>query len=577
MIKILALPLIILFCTVSISRGEKDSVISENDTLKVWIYFKMGCSKVENRFLIDYPDRTKKRLDKVGWITRECDYIPEQRIIEQIRECVIKVKRYSRILDAISAEVSHSQILRIRELGFVDRVEPVRVFVKKNYINEQEEIWERRFKKQCGIFGYGRSFEQLEQINIPAVHDSGFAGAGVRIALFDTGFRKEHLAFRRIINEGRLISEYDFVFEDENVQDEIPDDTTKEGRQNSHGTAVWSIISGFVPDTLIGAAYNAEFLLAKTERLGSETTEEEDNYVAAIEWADYWGADIISTSLAYRDFDDFEYEFEDLDGETAVTTKAVNWAFKRGILVVTAAGNWASKYPDGGLYTPADAFGALSVGAVDSSGSITGFSSHGPTADGRIKPDLCAMGVGNFFAWDDTKEAYRTGGGTSFATPIIAGAAALIIERYPGWGPDAVIQELKRSASMADEPDDYYGWGIPDIWKVIFGREDIGFPKISLVRSKITVFPNPSSDVANLFFEWGRSSLLIKAPVQLKIFDIMGRIIWSKNIVAGSEGLREMIAWDLMDNSCRRVPSGVYFVYLKSGRDEKISKISVSH
>ena len=577
MIKILALPLIILFCTVSISRGEKDSMISENDTLKVWIYFKMGCSKVENRFLIDYPDRTKRRLDKVGWVTRECDYLPNQFWIEEIRKHVIRIKSYSRILCAVSAEVERNEIDLIQQIYFVKKIRSVKTLKKIGKLDDIESIKEGILGKFGLSNTYGFSYTQLNQIDIPKVHDLGVTGAGVRIAIFDTGFRKDHQAFKRIIEERRLISEYDFIFNDENVQDEIIADTTIEGRQNSHGTSVWSIIGGFVPDALIGAAYNAEFLLAKTERLGSETRVEEDNYVAAIEWADSLSADIISTSIAYRDFDDFEYEFEDLDGETAVTTRAVNWAFKRGILVVTAAGNWASAYPDGGLYTPADAFGALSVGAVDSNGSITGFSSHGPTADGRIKPDLCAMGKGNYMARDITPNSWGYGSGTSFATPLIAGAAALIIERYPGWGPDAVIQELKRGASMADEPDDYYGWGIPDIWKVIFGREDTGFPKISLARSTITVFPNPSSDVVNLFFEWSRSSLLIKGPVQIKIFDIIGRVIWSKNIVAGSEGLREMIAWNLMDNSCRKVPAGIYFVYLKSGRDEKIGKISVSH
>ncbi|PIV38880.1 MAG: hypothetical protein COS29_05570, partial [Candidatus Omnitrophica bacterium CG02_land_8_20_14_3_00__42_8] len=239
-------------------------------------------------------------------------------------------------------------------------------------------------------------------MNIPAVHDSGLTGNGIRIAIFDTGFNKDHPAFQRIIDEERLIAGHDFIFNDENVQDEIPDDTTSEGNQDGHGTSVWSEIGAYVPGTMIGAAYRAEFILAKTERLGSETSVEEDNYVAAIEWADRLGVDVISTSLGYRTFDNFEYSFSDLDGETAVTTQAVNWAFRRGIIVAVAAGNEGNDphYPDGGLGSPADAFGALSVGAVDGNGVIAAFSSHGPTADGRVKPDLCARGVSAYLAID---------------------------------------------------------------------------------------------------------------------------------------------------------------------------------
>jgi len=548
---------------------------NSNDTLKVWIYLK---EDLQEKFLkpIEYPERTLKRLNKVGWKKNKSDYGPSEEIIKTIMDNVLEIRRYSRALKAFSAVISMEDYLKLKNLEFVDRIEPLRTFVKKRRI---ETLWfpEKDLQKISEEENfYGESYKQLNQLNIPTAQYLGLTGKGIRIALIDAGFRKDHRAFKKILDENRLIAEHDFIFNDGNVQNESTEDI--QYNQSSHGTSVWSLIGGFVPDTLIGAAYGAEFLLAKTERNGSETRLEEDNYVAAIEWADSLGADIISTSLAYRDFDDgFCYDYSELDGRTAVTTIAANWAFERGILFVTAAGNDGSnpKFPDGGLYTPGDAFGALTVGAVDENGNIAGLSSHGPTADGRIKPDLCAMGVNNYVARDYSVDSYGTGGGTSYSTPLIAGAAALIFEKYPEWGPDAVIQQLKKNASKASRPDDFYGWGIPDVWEVIFGREIFNSPKIPIKISQIAVFPNPSSRRVVFYFEWGRTPLLITHKTQLQVFDLNGRTIWNREMLPGGEGFKETAFWDLKDSYGRKVPTGIYLVYLKIGKEEKIGKFLI--
>jgi len=545
------------------------------DTLKVWIYLK---EDIQEKLLkpIEYPERTLKRLNKVGWTKGKdpSDYYPNEEIIATIKNNVLEIRHYSRILRAFSAIISEVNYLELEKIEFVDRIEQVHTFIKRKRLDTFEKSENYLEKTGSEQDFYGESYKQLEMMNIPAVQDMGLTGKGVRITLIDAGFRKDHRAFKKILDENRLIAEHDFLFDDNNVQNENEEDIKY--NQGSHGTSVWSLVGGFVPDTLIGASYGAEFMLAKTERIRSETRVEEDDYVAAIEWADSLGTDIISTSLAYRDFDNgFCYEFTDLDGKTAVTTIAVNWAFERGILFVTAAGNYSSDFSDGGLYTPGDAYGALTVGAVDENGNIAGFSSHGPTFDGRIKPDLCAMGVCDYVARDYSIDGYGTGGGTSFSTPLIAGAAALVIEKYPNWGPSDVINELKKYSSKSNEPDSLYGWGIPDVQRVILENEKKNYPNFYIKRDKIAIYPNPSNGRVTFFFKWSVKSRILHEPGELKIFDLSGRFIWKKYIPAGLSGSKEVINWDLTDNTGRRVVSGIYLIYLKTKSDKKIGKMVV--
>ena len=509
-------------------------------------------------------------MNKVGWIKNKdkSDYGPSKEIIKTIKDNVLEIRHYSRVLKAFSAVISMENYLIIKNIEFVDRIEPLRTFVKRRRI---ETFWfpEKDLQKISEEENfYGESYKQLNQLNIPTAQDLGLTGKGIRIALIDAGFRKDHRAFKKILDENRLIAEHDFIFNDSNVQNENTEDM--QYNQSSHGTSVWSLIGGFVPDTLIGAAYGAEFLLAKTERIGSETRTEEDNYVAAIEWADSLGADIISTSLAYRDFDDgFCYDYNELDGLTAVTTIAANWAYERGILFVTAAGNYATAFPDGGLYTPGDAYGALTVGAVDENGNIAGFSSHGPTADGRIKPDLCAMGVNDYVARDYSIDSYGTGGGTSYSTPLIAGAAALILERYPNWGPSDIINELKKYSSKSNNPDDHYGWGIPDVCKTIIKNERI------VKRGEITVFPNPTMKSTNFCCKLSFRSLAENKPAELRVFDLSGRLVWNFIIQPRLTGENGYVKWNLRNCYGRKVPTGIYLVYLKTGKEEKIGKFLI--
>lgn len=298
---------------------------------------------------------------------------------------------------------------------------------------------------------YGPSEMPYRQLNIRALSDRGVDGAGVRVALLDTGFDTANPAFAGVT----ITAQRDFVFGDSVVRDEANDQA---GAQ-LHGTATWSLFAADVPERLRGIARGATFLLAKTEDVRREVRVEEDQYVAALEWADSIGVDLVSSSLGYLQFDNgFRYTPSELNGDVAVTTVAADLAAQRGILVLTAAGNSGPGFRT--LGTPADADSGLAIGAEDSLGNVAGFSSRGPTADGRLKPDFTAPGA-DVCAVTGNNTVRRLNG-TSFSTPITAAAATLVKQLQPTLGPIALRDALRRHAVNRARPDSTRGWGRPD-------------------------------------------------------------------------------------------------------------------
>ena len=302
---------------------------------------------------------------------------------------------------------------------------------------------------------YGNSLNQLIQIGVVNMHNKGLHGEGVTLAILDTGFRKSHEAFAAHYADGRVIAEYDFIFNDSNTANEPIDDLT----QWDHGTYIWSVSGGQSDGDIYGPAYEASFLLAKTEDIRSETPIEEDNWVAAVEWADSLGADVLTSSLGYIDW----YTYADLNGAIAVTTIEANMAASMGIVVCNANGN--NGPGSGTLMAPADAFDILAVGAVNGLGTIANFSSRGPTADGRIKPEVCARGVSTWAANSSSNIGYSSVSGTSLSTPLVAGAACLLVQSRPNFPPQIIRQALMETASIATSPNNNYGWGIINIEK----------------------------------------------------------------------------------------------------------------
>jgi subtilisin family serine protease len=299
---------------------------------------------------------------------------------------------------------------------------------------------------------YGPSEMPYRQLDLRPLADAGYDGSGVRVAILDGGFNTADPAFAGVT----VTAQHDFVFGDSVVKDE-PND--QPGAQ-FHGTAVWSLFAGRVTGRLRGIAPGAAYLLAKTEDVRRETRIEELNYVQALEWADSIGVDIVSSSLGYLRFDDgFTYTPADLNGHVAVTTVAAESAAAHGILVATAAGNAGPSFRT--LVTPGDADSVITVGAEDSLGALAGFSSRGPTADGRVKPDLTAPGV-QVCALSAPNMVRRLNG-TSFATPLVAAAAALLKQLHPALGPGALRRALAAFAANRAAPDSLRGWGRPDV------------------------------------------------------------------------------------------------------------------
>jgi hypothetical protein len=253
-----------------------------------------------------------------------------------------------------------------------------------------------------------------------------------------------------------IIAKYDFVNHDPGVGD-----STDMG-EGSHGTQTLSAIGGFKQGKLIGPAFNSNFILAKTENTDSETPIEEDNWIAALEWADSIGVDVTSTSLGYLGYDApfVGYTWQNMDGNTARITIAGDLAVKKGIVVVNSAGNEGFNSTHNTLGAPADGDSIIAVGSVGSSGTRSGFSSVGNTVDGRIKPDIMAMGSGVTLASPYSNTTYTTGSGTSFSCPLAAGVAALILSYNPSLTPIQVRDAMRNTASRSQNPDREYGWGI---------------------------------------------------------------------------------------------------------------------
>jgi len=311
----------------------------------------------------------------------------------------------------------------------------------------------------CGVSpgddpAYGPSEMPYRQLHLRPLTDRGVNGTGVRVGILDTGFDTQNPAFAGVT----VRAQRDFVFHDSIVRNEPGPDVTFNA--HFHGTAVWSLFAGDVPGRLRGIARGASYLLAKTEDVRTETRVEEDNYVAALQWADSIGVDIVSSSLAYLIFDNgFRYTPSQLNGDVAVTTVAADMAVQRGILVVTAAGN--SGPGSRSIWTPADGHSVLAVGAEDSLGTIAFFSSRGPTADGRIKPDFTAPGVAVCTVTGNG--VVRRLDGTSFATPLLAAAAALVKQLHPTLAPMPLRAAFQNTATNRAAPDTIRGWGRPDV------------------------------------------------------------------------------------------------------------------
>lgn len=376
------------------------------------------------------------------------------------------VRRSSRWLRAVSVVLPPDALEAARRDRGLQRIQPVARFRRDaRAAAVVPELAAAALRAPADDSAYGNSAMPFRRMNLFPLVTAGLRGTGIRIAVLDTGFETGLSLF----DSATVAAQHDFIFNDSIVRNEAAD---APGASN-HGTSVWSLLAGYAPGTLLGIAPGAEYLLAKTEDVRSETPVEEDNFVAALEWADSLGADIVTASLGYLTFDGGSgYAYADLNGDIAVTTRAADSAVARGMLVLAANGNGGPG--TGTLITPADGDSVLGVGAEDSLGIVAGFSARGPTADGRTKPDLSAPGVAIWVAVPTGGTAsFGRGNGTSFATPILAGGTALFLEAHPAYDPIAVRTALRLAGDRQDDPDNARGWGRPDLHRATVFPEGV--------------------------------------------------------------------------------------------------------
>lgn len=481
-----------------------------DDSIVVWVFFRdkgsLPASEVSARlrevaagFEPEAVARRLKARPKEPF--DEFDLPVYEPYVKALESEGVRFRAFSRWLNAASVETGRDEIDRIANLHFVSHIRRV----SGRAGGPSPETYQLVGKQVETLDTYGYSWRQLEQIQVTALHTEGYTGTGVRVAIFDTGFWLEHESLLGV----NVIAEHDFINDDDETANE-PGDLAI---QHRHGTQCLSLLAGRSPGILMGAAYDAEYVLAKTEDMSMEDPVEEDWWIEAAEWADSLGARVISSSLCYKDW----YTYEDMDGDTAPITIAADRAVLNGIVVLNAAGNSGAsawKY----ILAPADGDSVISVGSVDSTGLRSYFSSVGPTYDGRIKPTIMAMGSATYIATTDSVSAYRRGSGTSFATPLSAGAIALILQKKPAWMPPEVIEAVMMTGTQASDPDTLYGWGILQAYDAS-NYVSSGVETYVEGVSPLVIWPNPCV-----------AAFSVRCPPSpsvrvLDIYDVRGRLL----------------------------------------------------
>lgn len=397
---------------------------------------------------------------------------------------------------------------------------------------------------------YGPAFTQANMIGAVEMHDAGFRGEGMQIAVFDAGFQGANSApvFTSLAQEQRLGSVFNFVDKNKAVY-----------QYSSHGTNCLSTMGVSQSGYYIGTAPKATYHLLITEDIKSEHPAEEVNWLVAAEYADSAGVDIISSSLGYNTFDypSIDYTYNDLNGRTTISTRAATIAARVGMLVVSSAGNEGNsswRY----ITTPADADSIMTVGAVDSLLNRASFSSLGPTADGRIKPNLAAMGQQT--AVLSPSGAATRGNGTSFSCPVLAGMAAGFWQANPTFTAQQVISFLQRSGTRATMPNDEVGYGIPHFVRAQ-NLVNPGSPLAAVPaapKQELVIYPNPAKD-NELYLQLAEG--LRNKPLRVRIFDSRGRLMAEQQVPAsGSKDIRLLPG---------HLAKGVYICTVNAGKEQR--------
>ncbi len=538
--------------------------LNQGAMVKVWVDF---VDKGNNSVMLNNPEsflskRSIERRTKRGVSINETDLPLWKGYLTEIENAGFRIISKSKWFNSVTLEVNSSGLSRLTQFPFVKKLDVVTKAKNRNKFITSENI---EAFPTSGTFDnttsldYGSSLAQLLPQQIPAVHDLGYNGAGVYICLMDAGFN--NLA-HEVYDSLDLVATWDFVNNDPDVGD---------GGMGtgSHGTATLSVIGGYKPGSLIGTAYKSSYLLAKTENTDTETPSEEDYWIAAAEWADSIGVDVTSTSLVYLEFDPpfTGYSWQDMDGNTARITIGADLAVAKGISVFNSAGNNGSDPNHNTLAAPADGDSVISIGSITAEGSRSGFSSVGPTIDGRIKPDVMAVGSSVYAAAPGGRNSYTIASGTSLACPIAAGIAALLLQKNDTLSPMQIREILRNTASQPNSPDRLMGWGIMNALTAINGvPSSIEDLKVEIPDEYLLIsnYPNPFNPSTTINLALSSEKFLT-----IKLFSATGSLV--KEITKGTfqAGNSKMV----LDGS--GLSSGIYLLVVDSGDKIYSHKLSL--
>lgn len=523
------------------------------------IYWVEFTDKANSPYSIDNPSeylsqRALERRARLDIEIDEYDIPVNPQYLQAVADCGAQLLNPSKWLNGVSVYTSSQAVVdAINALEFVEVVRNCPSFPEAQ---RDKEIWlENEMKPSAtntrGFRGYyGGAETQVKQINADKLHELGYDGTGVYVAILDGGFvgTDIHTTFDNMRAEGRLLGVRDFVFGSSSVYS-----------QSTHGTSCLSTMAAYDPNNMVGTAYKASYYLIHTEDGDGENIVEEYNWVSGAEYADSLGVDVCSTSLGYINFDmpQWDHPFSHFDGHTAPMTIGAEIAASRGIICMNSAGNEGVGVCTLGI--PADAEHIITVGAVDANGNRADFSSVGPTYDGRIKPDVMAMGEGTYVAsgypggWYGD---YYNGNGTSFSNPVLAGAVACLRQACPNASVQEICDAVRAAGNNVNNPNNYDGYGIPDF---LVALQSLGVQEVVMNENEIvSVYPNPSK---------GNVKVQLKEGVDksnMTVCDNIGRII--VNTMSVNE----------LEATLNNLESGVYTVNVVSDNGSQTLKVVIT-
>lgn len=479
----------------------------------------------------------------------------------------VTILNKSKWLNQVCIQTTDSAaLLKIGNMPFVITAQPLMQPARieapvNNKFNEETNSIDgtQSASNVLGFYNYGNSFAQVHIHEGEYLHDKGFHGEGMSIAILDAGFY-HYLslpAFDSVNNNNQVKETYNFVTNASTVNEDY-----------FHGMECFSIMAGNIPGQLVGTSPKANYYLYVSEDVSSESPVEEQNWAAAAERADSIGIDVISTSLGYNSFDNpiFNNTYADLNGHTTLIAKAAGFAAKKGMIVVVAAGNEGTNSWHF-ITTPADADSILAVGAVNASGNVASFSSYGPSSDGRVKPEIASVGKGTALVSPGGAIVY--GNGTSFATPNVAGLITCLWQAFPDFTNMEIIKAVEKSSSIYNAPDDRIGYGIPN-FRIAFDdlAQQRALKNINNILGDdwIKVFPNPF--ITNF-------SVAIKpantATGTFHLYDASGKLLMKK-YVSLQAGQNQLIYFDKL----QPLGKGLYILKFSDGQSKKTLKMLVN-